>query len=660
MDLLYTLDGDDLVLELAASGRIDRRAALERLAQLGAPLVIERDAISTKGRMPREGLPKLRSALTMLGGRLLPAPGQPPLDNVKRITRRYEEVRPFDPDEIVAVARKDEQPGAVLRDAMDRLRSFALAEPGFKDRVERDLAFLAKARERFAPQREEQADEPDPVRRAVSTVLRGVPEADLWRARSFLLELHQVAGDLDEEPPRGEVPDPIPGFLGNLRDYQEEGVAFLLGRGLNAILADDMGLGKTIMTIAAVLAADERALVVAPANVLHNWAAEVERFTGEEPALWHGRTLSGPDDARFRITTYDSLRSLAWQRTDAAERGVLVLDEAHMVRNSETHRSRLVADLPQERRILLTGTPIINGLPDYNELLLAIGERRWANAEAFRETWLKDRQVLARHGAVRRAAADLLQRATRHAVLRRRKDDVLDDLPPRTIAVDRHVLTPEEMATYVGLEQRAREVMAASKGGVEVFAQLHALRQHVVRSRIPLLLERTRELVEAGEAVVLFSQYLEPLDVLAEQLGDQAAQLTGSTAPRRREELARTLGTPDGPQVLLAQIEAGGVGLNLVGARTVLFAHLGWTAAVHRQAIDRVHRIGQDRPVQVELYVSPGTIDERLADLILEKEADANLALAEAGDVLNRAELAKALLADDRGTSGSAMDRRSA
>lgn len=649
MDLEYKLVDGRLSLEVAHAGRIDRKAALDRLKQLGAPIDIEHDGIQHKAWCEKEGLKKLRSTLKMMGGRLVPAQGQPALEDIEAKTERYEDLRPLDPDEAVAMARKEPDTRALLEQAIRELKAFGRQHPKHEHRVEGDVRFLTRALERFAPpEQAEPEEEADPVKREISEMLKGVPPDHLHKARNLLLELHEVAGVQEtQEPPMAEVPDPIPGFLGKLRAYQREGVGFLLGRDLNAVLADDMGLGKTVITIAAILSADQRALVVAPANILYNWAAEIERFTGHEASIWHGRDWDQATEARFLVTTYDSVRLLDWRQTDAETRDVLVLDEAHMVRNPETQRARVVKDLPQSKRVLLTGTPVVNGLQDYYQLLSHVGDTRWASQEAFEETWLADKRTMSSHPKVRQAVADLLQRATRHVVMRRHKDDVLDDLPPRTVTVDRHVLDDEQRQTYDALEDQAREVMAKATSEVKVFAQIHQLRQHLIEARVPLVLDRVQELVEAGEAVVVYSHYLDPLDELEDALGDTAARIDGSTPPAKREQIAGQLGEPEGPQVLLAQMEAGGVGLNLVGARHVLFVHLGWTAAVHRQAIDRVHRIGQDRPVQVEFYVTPGTIDERMAEIVLRKEDDANLALADEGDVLNRSELARALLAED-------------
>jgi SNF2 family DNA or RNA helicase len=639
----YRLEDGKLLLDLM-DPRAPRRETFTRLSELGAPIELEPTAATVKARAPPEGLGEIEDALALLDGELVPAEGQPPLDQIEDEQPSYEDVRPLAPEDVVDEARGSGEPRRLVKQAIRRLGECALEHPSFEHRVERDQDYLRRALDQLFPEGDEPAeDEADLVKREVSQTLREVPDEHTWRARELLLDLHEVREDEAGERPIASFEQPIEGFQGQLRDYQETGVGFLLGTEFNAILADEMGLGKTVTTIAAVLAADQRALVVCPANVLHNWAAEVRRFTGGEVAMWHGRDVDGPDEARFRITTYTSLSYRDWRDTDADERPVLVLDEAHKIRNPETQRARLVDDLPQQHRVLLTGTPIVNGLADYNELLGQVGGEAW-DEQGFEETWLSDPQLLRQEPKVRAKVADLLQEATEHVVLRRRKADVLDDLPPRTVSVTPHPIEGEARKRYDEVHEEAETVLAEEASAPEVFARLHAVRQHVLETRLPVLAERIQALRAEGETVVVYSHYRDPLDELEDALGDEARQLTGDTPPKKREAYSQELGDPEGFDVLLAQMEAGGVGLNFTGAQHVLFAHLGWTAATHRQAIDRVHRIGQDEPVQVEFFVSPDTIDERLAQIILRKEQDANLALADDARTLDKAQLAEALL----------------
>jgi SNF2 family DNA or RNA helicase len=355
----------------------------------------------------------------------------------------------------------------------------------------------------------------------------------------------------------------------------------------------------------------------------------------------------GPRDARFLVTTYDALQRIHEVEEQLTKRPVLVLDEAHFVRNPETLRSQLVRALPQQQRVLLTGTPLVNTIEDYYELLRIVEPSRWGSRNQFRETWLVDPALFNKYTQVRTATANLLQRAARDVMLRRRKDDVLQELPPRTVSVLHHELAPDQRVAYRQLEARAEETFRKdARNELAVFAALHGLRHHLAVSRIPAALDRLRELREAGESVVCYSHYLEPLHSLKKELGQDAVVLEGATPPKERQAIARRFGSEGAEHVLLAQMEAGGVGLNFTAARHVLFVHFGWTPAVHAQAMDRVHRIGQSKPVFVEFFVTPDTIDERMVRILLRKEADQNLVLADESDLLNRAQVAE-LLAED-------------
>lgn len=655
----YRLENDRLLLAL--DDWVQNEAPTwTMLAKLGVPLKTEKGLFRPVRWVPLASLPQLVSACRRAGATLVPGEGAPPLDRLQAVAPRYEEQRPVDPDLLLRTAPPDETGADAIATGLNELRAFARANPEFAPRARRDVEVLERALEKRRRRPEPPANETAPadtLERRVSEAIRGVPGEDLWRARDLLLALHRSLPAPPAAPPATPIPESVPGFLGKLRSYQREGAGFVVSRNHNCILADDMGLGKTVMAIAAVVATNDRALVVCPANVLYNWAFEVERFTGQKARIWHGREVEGPSEARFLLATYDSLRLLDASRAGADAYPVLILDEAHYVRNAETQRARLVASLPQRRRLLLTGTPMVNGIEDYYELLLQVGVNRFGSAEDFRKTWLADGQLWQRHAKVREATAALLAETTRDVLLRRRKEEVLRELPPRTVQVHRHVLLPAEAAEYDRLAREAAEGLAKASTESAVFAHLHRLRQFLALRRVPFVAARVRELLDAGENAVVFAQYLEPLRELARELHPLAGTIDGSTPPRARERLARELGRDGGPRVLLVQLDAGGVGLNFVGAANVLFVHLAWTAAAHRQAVDRLHRIGQDKPVLVEFFVTPGTIDDRLSTLVLRKEADANLVLAEAQDVLNRGELVKALAADLAATRAPSMPR---
>lgn len=649
MKLRYRLQ-DGRVYVRIASHVPDESRVWRMLGMMGCPMQVEKDprALSWSRYVPEAAFGKLQKAAKLMRATLEPEAGEAPLAS-GAVSQGYRQQRPVDVDALLKLAREDpDHAQAALRAGRTELALFVKNTPAFANDGRRDLRALDAALDSLRDRmRREEKEREQEAGREISAALRGVDAGDVWKASTELAALRQRADDFEQHDALlAPLPERIPGFRGHLRDYQADGVRFLLGRGLNAILADEMGLGKTVMTIAAVLVADERALVVGPANVLYNWADEVERFTDEVPLVYHQQRFIGNLDSRFMLTTYDALRGLHPDDPQLAGRGVLVLDEAHYVRNPKTQRARVVASMPQKKRILLTGTPLVNTLEDYYELLKHVDAKRFTSRTGFRDTWTVDASLFNKYAQVRNLAAGLLQRATRDVLLRRRREDVLSDLPPRTISVTKHEMAPKDERAYRQLESQAADVFNNPKSDVAVFAALHSLRHHLALSRVEAVHERLKELLEAGESVVVYSHYLEPLRKLHEALAPHTAMLDGSTPPKQRQALARSFGTEDGPKVLLAQMEAGGIGLNFTASRWVLFVHLGWTPAVHAQAMDRVHRIGQDRPVTVEFFVTPETIDERMVRILLRKEADQNLVLADSSDFMNRAEVAK-LLAQD-------------
>ncbi|HEX2021292.1 MAG TPA: DEAD/DEAH box helicase [Candidatus Thermoplasmatota archaeon] len=659
MKLRYRRVGDRcyvrIVDDVASEARVWRS-----LQMMGAPLEVDKDprALTWSRYVPEAAFPKLERAARMLRASLEPEPGEAPVATGSA-GAAYAKARPVDVPAVLRLAQEDPaQALAALRTARVQMALFAKDNPSFAADSRRDLRALDEAIER-AQLREREAlrDAEKEAAREISVALKGVSADDVWRATTELAALRKRA---EQEPlapePDYDLPEAIPGFRGRLRPYQRDGVRFLAARGLNAILADEMGLGKTVMTIAAVLARDARALVVGPANVLYNWADEIERFADEVPLVYHERRRIGNPRSRFLVTTYDALRTLDPADPDVASRDVLVLDEAHYVRNPETQRARLVKALPQRRRLLLTGTPLVNSIEDYYELLEQVDPRRFASRADFKRSWTVDPALFNKYAEVRALAAEYLQRATRDVLLRRRKADVLADLPPRVITVTRHAMPPADERAYNQLEAKALETMRKAQSDVAVFAAIHSLRHHLAVSRVEAVRERVQELLEAGENVVVYSQYLEPLRRLQAAFPHEAATLDGATPPKRRMDISRTLGQEGGPRVVLAQMDAGGIGLNFTAARHVLFVHLGWTPASHAQAMDRVHRIGQDRGVQVEFFVTPGTIDERMARILLRKEADQNIVLAEGSDLLNRQELARMLAEDAEARNAAEKD----
>jgi superfamily II DNA or RNA helicase len=445
-----------------------------------------------------------------------------------------------------------------------------------------------------------------------------------------------------EEARRLEVAPPDD--LGaTLREYQVEGYRWLrrmavLGGG--CCLADEMGLGKTVQAIALLLArrADGPALVVAPTSVGFNWEREIARFA---PSL-RARALRESDrEALLReaapgdvvIASYglarlevEPLAKVAW--------GTLVLDEAQQVKNAWTETAKAVRAIPAGFVLALTGTPLENRLSELHSLFERVAPGLLGSREEFAERFVKPIEGL---GDAKRRAS--LARIVRPFILRRRKTEVLAELPSRTEARADVELSPRERAIY---EAERLAILAKVEGVAEadgedarfiVLAGLTRLREvacHArlvdrrapkVSAKVAELLERLAVLREEGRRALVVSQFTRHLDLVREALeGARLRTLTieGKTPPRERERVVDAFqgGLAD---VLLVSLRAGGTGLNLTAADTVFLLDPWWNPAVEDQAGDRAHRIGQTRAVTIVRLVARGTVEEKVLALHAEK-----------------------------------------
>ncbi|GMV27961.1 MAG: hypothetical protein AMXMBFR59_00860 [Rhodanobacteraceae bacterium] len=475
-----------------------------------------------------------------------------------------------------------------------------------------------------------------------------------WRGAGRLKEmLAQLRAD---RPPVSE-PE---GFQAQLRPYQRDGLAWLefLGRaGLGGILADDMGLGKTVQVLAHLEAMRQRgeldrpALVVAPTSLVWNWRAEAQRFAPQLRVLiLHGSAR----DANFAaipehhlvITTYPLL---ARDRDILVEHAfaLLILDEAQAIKNARTQAAKVVRELDAPRRLAMTGTPLENHLGEL-----------WAQFDAVEPGLLGDERAFVRHyrtpiekhGDAERQTK--LHKRIAPLMLRRRKEDVLTDLPPKTV-IERGVeLVGKQRELYESLRlaqhERVREAIrerGLAQSGIVVLDALLKLRQvccdpRLVKlerarkapesAKLDLLLDLLRELVAEGRRVLVFSQFAEMLELIEQSLSAESIPfqtLTGQT--RNRAELVDGFQSGRVP-VFLISLKAGGVGLNLTMADTVIHYDPWWNPAVEAQATDRAHRIGQDKPVFVYKLICTGTVEEKIQDM-QQRKADLAQAVLEGG-----------------------------
>jgi len=487
--------------------------------------------------------------------------------------------------------------------------------------------------------------------------------ADLLAARSddhslpacALPDLARLCEDLDEPPPPGanRLRRLAEGFAGipaaglpsdlsaSLRDYQRRGVdwlVFLREQGLGAMLADDMGLGKTLQALCALRG---RTLVTAPTSVLQNWLDEARRF---RPALrcakYHGPARALDPDAELTVTTYAILRldtdALAAERWDT-----VVLDEAQAIKNPDSQVAQAAYRLTADFRVTLTGTPVENRLDELWSQFHFVNPGLLGGRSDFDERYARP------IADGRPGVAERLRERIRPFLLRRLKDEVATELPPRTDVVLHCELGPDERGVYDTVRAATLSSMIArlERGG-NVLAALEALlrlRQAACHpalvpgqsaetsSKVELLRETLETVVAERRKALVFSQWTSMLDLIEPHLRRvdiSFLRLDGST--RDRAGVVRGFQDPEGPPVLLISLKAGGTGLNLTAADHVFIVDPWWNPAVEDQAADRAHRIGQDKPVMVYRLVAEQTVEERILELQRRKREIADAALGEA------------------------------
>ncbi|MEW5788953.1 MAG: DEAD/DEAH box helicase [Pseudomonadota bacterium] len=450
------------------------------------------------------------------------------------------------------------------------------------------------------------------------------------------------------------------GFALELRPYQQEGLAwlqYLREQDLSGILADDMGLGKTAQTLAHLLTEkaagrlDKPALVVLPTSLIFNWKHEAARFApGLKVLSLHGKERHGQferlADHDVALTTYP----LLWRDHEILEKQeyhMLILDEAQTVKNAGSQAAQVVRKLRARHRLCLTGTPLENHLGELWAQFDFLLPGFLGDNKSFTRIW---RNPIEKHGDVGRR--DLLARRLRPFILRRRKEEVARELPPKTLILRTVELEGGQRDLYEtvrsAMDARVREAIADlgfQRSQIVILDALLKLRQVCCdprllksetarsvkeRAKLDLLMDLLPEMVEEGRRILLFSQFTSMLDLIRKEL-DQAGLtyllLTGDTVDR--ETPIRRFQAGEVP-IFLISLKAGGMGLNLTAADTVIHYDPWWNPAVENQATDRAHRLGQTKPVFVYKLIVAGSIEEKI------------LALQE-----RKAELAAGILAED-------------
>ncbi len=462
----------------------------------------------------------------------------------------------------------------------------------------------------------------------------------VWRGGERILDLARQLGDNDR------IPDvrPPKGLLATLRPYQAQGLSWLqfLGSvGLSGVLADDMGLGKTLQTLAHILKLKEDgrlerpALIVAPTSLIPTWRSEARKFA---PALdmltLHGNNRGDLfrriEKSDIVLTSYalmlrdrDQLIKRRWR--------VIVLDEAQAIKNPATKLAKVACELQADHKIALSGTPMENHLGELWSVFHYLMPGFLGDRETFRRVF---RTPIEKDGNADRQS--LLGQRVRPFLLRRTKEEVASELPPKSEFIREIELLDEQRDLYesvrLAMHARVREEIeqrGLARSNIAILEALLKLRQICCDPRLlkkregaapasakyEMLMSMLEGMVETGRRIIVFSQFVEMLELIEDGLKElKIGYTTLSGRTRDRETPVKRFQAGDVP-VFLISLKAGGTGLTLTRADTVIHYDPWWNPAVEAQATDRAHRIGQDKTVFVYKLVSSGTVEEKMVEL---------------------------------------------
>jgi superfamily II DNA or RNA helicase len=440
------------------------------------------------------------------------------------------------------------------------------------------------------------------------------------------------------------------GFTGKLRHYQEEGISwlnFLHEFELGGILADEMGLGKTVQALAffhhlrskrGKKGSHKPVLIIAPTSVITNWSYEIKRFVPEMTSIMlHGpgrkALFSKIPESDFVLTSYALLR-LDRHELERYEFSYVVLDEAQNIKNPAATTTKAAKALRCKNRLALTGTPTENRPMELWSIMDFLLPGYLGSQEFFRNNI--ERPIL--EGGTATNVAQMLNAKTRPFILRRLKADVEKELPPKIESVLHVEMTPSQKQLYAQIlnEVRPKVFDAVKKKGIQgasvsILAALLRLRQVCNHpnsidalselqgydsGKFNLLKDLTTEALESGRKILLFSQFRGMLSIIRswlDEVGVNHLYLDGTT--RNRQDLIDQFSQDESVRLFLISLKAGGAGLNLMAADTVIIYDPWWNPAVESQAVDRAHRIGQNKTVSVYRLVTEESVEQKIMAL---------------------------------------------
>jgi SWI/SNF-related matrix-associated actin-dependent regulator 1 of chromatin subfamily A len=426
----------------------------------------------------------------------------------------------------------------------------------------------------------------------------------------------------------------VKGLRGELYPYQKVGVEFLNASGGRAIIADEMGLGKTVQALAYVKHMKfERTLVVSPASVKFVWEGEVKKWTNLSCVIIDSKTkLHEIDvDVKIWVLNYDILRKhlpeLLKIRFDC-----VIADECHLVKSPAAIRTKAFRQLANhaDSVIMLTGTPLLSRPVEMFTLLNVIDKKTWSNYYEYTRKFCAGHQTRWGYDVSGASHIDELHEKIRRYFLRRRKEEVLTDLPEKNRIQVPVELSKDAAKQYNEAERDLGEYLKKYEGKqpaaiaktlqAEKLARLNVLRQLCAQGKIPAACEIIDSILDSGEKVLVFSSFVGPLEQLLERYTDSAVILTGQTPINERGYIVERFQKDPRIRIFLGGIKSAGVGITLTAASNVIALDYSWNPADHAQSEGRAHRIGQKNAVSVYQLTAKGTIDEKMAEMLEYKQ----------------------------------------
>ncbi len=409
----------------------------------------------------------------------------------------------------------------------------------------------------------------------------------------------------------------VPGFGKNLYPFQKKGVWFIEKKGGRALVADEMGLGKTLQALGWLHLHPEArpAVIVCPASVKLKWKSEIKECIYADAQVLCGKTPYGTD-SDILIVNYDVLDG--WIRyLLEIDPKVVILDECHYIKNHRTKRARYIAELVKDRPVIgLSGTPVMNNpLESYN-IIRTIEPNVFPNFRFFEETYCCGGN---------KALYRLHEKLIDSIMIRRQKKEVLKDLPPKVRGMVPVEIDPSDMEKYketeddlFGMFEEYDDFDSMYKSG-QALKAINAMRKKAGEIKLPGIISWIGDFLDCDGKLVVFAHHRDVVESIHEAFPN-SVMLYGGMDANRKDQAVQSFQHDPSVRLFVGNMKAAGVGIDLTASSNVAFAELPWTPADITQAEDRCHRIGQNDSVNVFYLLAPNTIDDRMMEILNEKQ----------------------------------------